>query len=148
MILLLCFRGTRNILTVRAGTGWGQVRFEDEGSPVLAASAGLSTRKVGLGFMAQEVLSGWRRPPGYSQTAPRSLIAMLSHRALALVNGPASHVLVRPFVVFAARALGPGPTRLRLVRLAHDLDRRPVALPDGGVHGDQEPAVQPTPRAA
>jgi hypothetical protein len=85
----------------------------------------------------------------YSQTGPRSLINMLSHRALDLVNGPASHVLMRPFVVLAARALGPGPTRLRLVKLAHDLDRRPMPLIDEGVYGgDEEPAVQPRTRAA
>jgi len=52
---------------------------------------------------------------------------MLSRRAISRVNGSASHPLVKPFVVFAARALGPGPTRLRLVRLAHNLDPQPLA---------------------
>src|SRR5204862_666166 len=63
---------------------------------------------------------------GYSPEPRRSLIAMFSRRARGFVTGPASHVLVRPFVVFAARALGPGPTRLRLVKLAHNLDHQPL----------------------
>jgi hypothetical protein len=100
--------------------------------------------------MAVEVLSEdpVRR---YSPEPPRSLITMLSRRARGLVNGSASHVLVRPFVVFAARALGPGPTRLKLVRLAHNLDDHPrlLRVPDGSAFGDHDgPAVQPTTRAA
>jgi hypothetical protein len=55
---------------------------------------------------------------------------MLSRRAISRVNGSASQLLVKPFVVFAARALGPGPTRLRLVRLAHNLDPQPLAAVD------------------
>jgi hypothetical protein len=31
-------------------------------------------------------------------------------------------VNVRPFVVLAARVMGPGPLRLKLVKLAHELD--------------------------
>lgn len=101
--------------------------------------------------MALDVSRGrQQRHLAYSPTGRRSLITMLSHRALNLVNGPASHVLMRPFVVLAARALGPGPTRLRLVKLAHDLDHRPMTIIDNsGVYGDdEEPAVQPTTRAA
>lgn len=30
--------------------------------------------------------------------------------------------IAKPLVVFAARVLGPGPLRLKLVKLAHDLD--------------------------
>ena len=30
-------------------------------------------------------------------------------------------MLVKPFVVLAARCLGPGPLRLQMVRLAHEL---------------------------
>ncbi len=84
-------------------------------------------------------------------TARRSLITMLSRRTLGLVNGSASHILVKPFVVFAARALGPGPTRLRLVKLAHNLDHQAalVGIPDGGqFEQDAGPPVHPTTRAA
>jgi hypothetical protein len=69
---------------------------------------------------------------------------------MGLVNGSASHILVKPFVVFAARALGPGPTRLRLVKLAHNLGHQTlVGIPDRGPfeQGDG-PAVHPTTRAA
>jgi hypothetical protein len=31
-------------------------------------------------------------------------------------------VIVRPFVRLAARFLGPGPLRLQMVKLAHELD--------------------------
>jgi hypothetical protein len=67
---------------------------------------------------------------------------VLSRRAISRVNGSASHHLVKPFVVFAARALGPGPTRLRLVKLAHNLDHNPY------IADDDRPTVQPTTRAA
>jgi hypothetical protein len=106
--------------------------------------------------MALEVLRG-SRSRRYSKTAPRYLIAMLSRPAKGLVNGSASHVLVRPFVVFAARALGPGPTRLRLVKLAHNLDHQALLAPavaDAGAHGGDgdrtaaAAAVQPSTRAA
>jgi hypothetical protein len=86
----------------------------------------------------------------YSKKARRSLIAMLSRRAMGLMNRPASHVLVKPLVVFAARALGPGPTRLRLVKLAHSLDQPVlVGIPDEDAYDVAEgPAVHPTSRAA
>src|SRR5438132_11033364 len=58
----------------------------------------------------------------YSAIRRRSLIAMVARRTLFKVNGSASSVLVKPFVVMAARFLGPGRTRLRLVKLAHNLD--------------------------
>ncbi len=32
--------------------------------------------------------------------------------------------VVKPFVVLAARFLGPGPMRLKMVKLAHELDDR------------------------
>jgi hypothetical protein len=75
---------------------------------------------------------------------------MLSRRAVGLVSGSASHVLVKPFVVFAARALGPGPTRLRLIKLAHNLDHQAlVAVPqESSYDEDDRAAVQPTRRAA
>jgi hypothetical protein len=34
--------------------------------------------------------------------------------------------VMKPFVVLAARVLGPGPLRLRMVKLAHELDVRPA----------------------
>ena len=85
----------------------------------------------------------------YSIEPPRSLIAMFSRRTRGFVIGPASHVLVRPFVVFAARALGPGPTRLKLVKLAHNLDHQPlVALPHELHKQDDRAAVNRSQRAA
>lgn len=62
----------------------------------------------------------------------------------------ASLFLVRPFVVMAARVLGPGPARLRLVRLAHNLTPggAVVELPKPAHDEDQQAAVQPTTRAA
>jgi hypothetical protein len=80
----------------------------------------------------------------------RSLIAMVARRALNLMNGSASLVLVKPFVVLAARALGPGPTRLRLVKLAHNLSPNGVVaeVPRGDYDADEGSAVQPTRRAA
>jgi hypothetical protein len=102
-----------------------------------------------MGSMSLEVFEG-SRLRRYSKTARRSLIAMLSRRAIGLGNGPASHILVRPFVVFAARALGPGPTRLRLVKLAHNLDhQRVVPVPDEAAYADDDgAAAHPTTRAA
>jgi hypothetical protein len=99
--------------------------------------------------MALEVLDG-SRLRRYSKTARRSLVTMLSRRALGLINGSASHILVKPFVVFAARALGPGPTRLRLVKLAHNLDHQAlVGIPDGSpFEAVDGPAVHPSTRAA
>lgn len=68
------------------------------------------------------------------------------------MNGSASSVLFKPLVVLAARVLGPGPTRLRLVKLAHNLDRGGVAsyplfelVRD---HVDNEQAVHTGRRAA
>jgi len=78
----------------------------------------------------------------YSLNSPRSLIAMVVRRARHRVNGSASHVLVKPFVVMVARVLGPGPTRLKLVRLAHNLSPNHIPV-------DEHPAPgQPTQRAA
>lgn len=76
--------------------------------------------------MAQRVVgmqvSVWR----YSATRRRSLFAMVARRALLRVNGSAGSVLFKPLVVLAARVLGPGPTRLRLVKLAHNLNHHDV----------------------
>jgi hypothetical protein len=35
-------------------------------------------------------------------------------------------VVVRPFILLAARVMGPGPLRLKMVKLAHELDDRRV----------------------
>ena len=36
-------------------------------------------------------------------------------------------VVVRPLVLLAARVMGPGPLRLKMVKLAHDLGDRKVS---------------------
>ena len=66
------------------------------------------------------------------------------------VNGAATMVLVKPLVVMAARVLGPGPTRLRLVKLAHQLEPRGlVEEPEEGfVERPSQPAGRPSKRAA
>jgi len=58
--------------------------------------------------------------------------------------------LARPFIVMAARFLGPGPTRLKLVRLAHDLGSRGAVVPavDSRYAEDQEASARPGRRAA
>jgi hypothetical protein len=85
----------------------------------------------------------------YSAGRLRFLFAMVGARALRIVNGPASQIIVRSMVVMAARVLGPGPTRLKLVKLAHNLgnDATVVALPRGGNDGATAPA-EPSQRAA
>jgi hypothetical protein len=58
--------------------------------------------------------------------------------------------IARPFVVLAAKFLGPGPTRLRLVKLAHEMGGGGViaAGSNGRAQEDTEQAVQPSKRAA
>lgn len=87
----------------------------------------------------------------YSASGLRFLIAMVGRRALRRVNGTATHMLVKPLVVMAARALGPGPTRLRLIKLAHHLTGPAggvVVEPERRFRDRSQPAVQPTRRAA
>jgi len=86
----------------------------------------------------------------YSIPPRRSLFAMVGRRALQRMNGSASLLLVRPVVVMAARALGPGPTRLRLVKLAHNLGGHEVAVEPAAelAFEDHGSAAQPTQRAA
>lgn len=85
----------------------------------------------------------------YSVERRRSLIAMVAGRALRRMNGTANMVVFKPLVVMAARVLGPGPTRLRLVKLAHQLDHGGVVVAPAEGFGDRsEPAVQPSRRAA
>lgn len=66
------------------------------------------------------------------------------------MNGSASIFLVKPFVVMTARVLGPGPTRLWLVKLAHNLGQNGSVegLPRAAYDEDQRAAVQPTSHAA
>jgi hypothetical protein len=99
--------------------------------------------------MAVETLDG-HSARRYSITTRRSLIAMVARRALHRVNGSASLYFVRPFVVMAARALGPGPTRLKLVKLAHNLATNELPGERGEVAYAEELASdsQPTQRAA
>src|SRR6202171_5806944 len=58
----------------------------------------------------------------YSIAEGRSLSAMVAQGAL---NRAGTRRLVRPFVVLAARCLGPGPLRLQMVKLAHVMGERP-----------------------
>lgn len=48
------------------------------------------------------------------------------------MKGANSMAIARPLVVFAARFLGPGPTRLRLVRLAHGMNGGVLAAASDG----------------
>jgi hypothetical protein len=89
----------------------------------------------------------------YSGLERRFLNAMVARRAL---HRTGTRVIVRPFVVLAAKCLGPGPLRLQMVKLAHELgegqnffevfygrqrrELRPAAL--------DAPAVQSSQRAA
>ena len=68
-------------------------------------------------------------------------------------RGIASVIFLKPFIVLAARTLGPGPTRLRLIKLAHTLNRgnltvveQPPVLP--AERFGEAPVVQPSRRAA
>ncbi len=57
--------------------------------------------------------------------------------------------MARPFIVLAAKFLGPGPTRLRLVKLAHGMGGGMVAPAKNGHAGDvQGHAHLPSERAA
>lgn len=86
---------------------------------------------------------------GYSTKGLRSLIGMVGGRAIRRVNGTAGLVLFKPLVVMAARVLGPGPTRLRLVKLAHNLGGRGGLVVEPEAFRElPQPAVQPTRRAA
>ena len=86
----------------------------------------------------------------YGATSRRSRIAMHARRTLYRTNGS---VIVKPLVVLAARVLGPGPLRLRLVKLAHELSDSGIvieATPGGYVtpHPLDPATAQPTHRAA
>ena len=86
----------------------------------------------------------------YSATSRRSLITMHARRTLYRTNGS---IIVKPLVVLAAKVLGPGPLRLTLVKLAHDLSDGGVLLEprQGGYVAPlpfERTAAQPTQRAA
>jgi hypothetical protein len=85
----------------------------------------------------------------YSTGRLRFLFAMVARRAFQMVNGSASHMIARTVVVLAAKTLGPGPTRLRLVKMAHNLNHTAtvVEFPRQDHDGELGPA-QPTRRAA
>jgi hypothetical protein len=59
-------------------------------------------------------------------------------------------VLAKPFVVLAARCLGPGRLRLEMVKLAHDLDDRDYSFESlSGRRHETAPAFErPARRAA
>jgi hypothetical protein len=63
-------------------------------------------------------------------------------------------MIVKPFVVLAAKCLGPGRLRLEMVKLAHDLGghddnvRSLYGRPRPVVVAREVPAAQPTQRAA
>jgi hypothetical protein len=85
----------------------------------------------------------------YATNSGRSLIGMVARRALHRTNGATSLFFVRPFVVMAARALGPGPTRLRLVKLAHNLSTPHLVVEPAEIaYLEGQAPVQPTQRAA
>ena len=142
-ILLLSFRRpAKNIGFVYSRVLRGRGRVDPSRGLALVASVEL-LRMGEVGFMQAIKRSSVRR---YSTTRRRSLIAMVTRRALKRVNGSASVVLVKPFVVMAARVLGPGPTRLRLVKLAHNLEHSGAQRLE--YDETQGPAPQPTGRAA
>lgn len=59
--------------------------------------------------------------------------------------------IARPFVVLAARFLGPGPTRLRLIKMAHGMGTPSGVFTAASFEQPEEgheQAVQPVKRAA
>lgn len=77
-------------------------------------------------------------------------MGMHARKTLYRTNGS---VIVKPLVILAARVLGPGPLRLKLVKLAHELSDGGVeigATPGGYVapHPLDRAAAQPTRRVA
>ena len=59
-------------------------------------------------------------------------------------------VLAKPFVVLAARCLGPGRLRLEMVKLAHDLDDRDYSFESlyGRQRAEPAPAFETSARRA
>ncbi len=91
---------------------------------------------------AARPFGGTQRPRGVLQSN------MLARDGLHRMNGSADLFLVRPLVRMAARVLGPGPTRLKLVKLAHNLSTPSLAvLPEGFLDYGAD-VVEPASRAA
>jgi hypothetical protein len=69
----------------------------------------------------------------YSVAGQRSLVVIDARRALMTTNDMVS---LRPFVILAIRMLGPGRRRLKMVKLAHDLNdaRGDMRSFEGGLH--------------
>jgi hypothetical protein len=61
-----------------------------------------------------------------------------------------TNAIFKPFVLIAAKFLGPGRLRLEMVKLAHDLDDggNTNAVPFRDRIGDEGEAIQPGQRAA
>lgn len=53
---------------------------------------------------------------------------------------PTTNAIFKPFIVMAAKFLGPGRLRLEMVKLAHDLNDKDRSVRD-------RPAIQPDQRA-
>ncbi|MGH7763744.1 MAG: hypothetical protein ACREOM_04935 [Candidatus Dormibacteraceae bacterium] len=75
---------------------------------------------------------------------------MQARRTLYRTNGS---VIVKPLVVLVARVLGPGPLRLKMVKLAHDLSDGGRGIEDRRWTDEaqlplERPASQPSQRAA
>ena len=73
---------------------------------------------------------------------------MAARRFITLGKETAGVILFKPFIVMAARVLGPGPTRLRLVKLAHNLNRNGLTVVEPTEMVAETASVQPTSRAA
>ncbi len=98
-----------------------------------------------------KVVGGTEAALQYSPLKRRSLFGMAARRAIRKANSSASVILFKPFVVMAARTLGPGPLRLRMVKLAHNLgsDEVPLVVNPVAIHElPRATAAQPNQRAA
>ncbi len=100
-----------------------------------------------IGINGSRLIGRRRSQLQYSLAGGRSLIRMGARRFFDQANGTASVVLLRPMVVMAARAMGPGPARLRLVKLAHELNKSRLTVITSEPGFENAP-VQPSTRAA
>lgn len=73
---------------------------------------------------------------------------MAARRLINRGRKTASVILFKPFIVMAARVLGPGPTRLRLVKLAHNLNHNGLTVVEPAERFVEGTSAQPTSRAA
>ena len=81
----------------------------------------------------------------YSVRRLRFLKAVISRGALRRTTGL---VLAKPCIVLAAKFLGPGPARLRLVKLAHEMDGGAILAVRPARRLKAEEHVRPVQRAA